>query len=53
MNKLAISIVVAWCGVAALAPVAVAPLHADQPWRRVVVPTVAEAAASFAQPPAE
>ena len=53
MNKLAISIVVAGCVVAALALVVVAPLHAAQPWRRVVMPTVAEAAASFAQPPTE
>jgi hypothetical protein len=29
------------------------PLHAAQPWREVTVPTVAEAAASFAQPPKE
>jgi hypothetical protein len=29
------------------------PLHAAQPWREVTVPTVAEAATSFAQPPKE
>ena len=39
--------------VAVLALVVAAPLHADQPWRQVVMPTVAEAAASFARPPAE
>ena len=39
--------------VAALPLVVAAPLHADQPWRQVVMPTVAEAAASFARPPAE
>ncbi len=39
--------------VAALALVAVAPLHAVQPWRQVTVPTVAEAAASFPNPPSE
>ena len=39
--------------VPALALVAVAPLHAVQPWRQVTVPTVAEAAASFPNPPSE
>jgi hypothetical protein len=29
------------------------PLHAAQPWREVTVPTVAEAAASFARPPSD
>jgi alpha-L-rhamnosidase len=29
------------------------PLHAAQPWREVTVPTVADAATSFAQPPME
>jgi len=29
------------------------PLHAAQPYREIIVPTVAEAAASFAQPPKE
>jgi hypothetical protein len=29
------------------------PLHAAQPWREVTVPTVADAAASFARPPME
>jgi hypothetical protein len=29
------------------------PLHAGQPWREITVPTVAEAAAAFPQPPRE
>ena len=29
------------------------PLHADQPWREITVPTVIEAAASFTSPPKE
>jgi len=29
------------------------PLHAAQPWREVTIPTVADAAASFARPPME
>ena len=29
------------------------PLHAAQPYREITMPTVAEAAASFAQPPRE
>jgi hypothetical protein len=33
--------------------IAGAPLHADQPWRGITMPTVAEAAATFAQPPME
>ena len=38
---------------ATLASLAVASLPAAQPWREVTMPTVAEAAASFAQPPME
>ena len=39
--------------VATLALPAVALLHAAQPWREITVPTVAEAAAAFPQPPME
>ena len=37
----------------ALAACLTLPLHAAQPWREVTVPTVAEAAAAFPQPPKE
>jgi hypothetical protein len=39
--------------IATLALLAIAPLHAAQPWREITVPTIAEAAAAFPQPPME
>ena len=53
MNKPAIAFIVATSVVLAFALIVTAPLRADQPWRQVVIPTMAEAAASFARLPAE